>query len=197
MRRITLVLLPAALLAFLATGCYTKLYRPGMEQMGQDQTLYERYDSTAIDTTLIAEELERDTYTPYNDDWSYWGQRRPTRWGFDFYNWTPGYYYGYYGYNDYYGSPWWYNYWDPWYGPGGQPGVPGEPPSKREGGRRQRNSGGSGGSGAVAAPAAPPASTPTYGNPSPPPPASPPKETSKNPPSKPADDGKRGGKRGR
>jgi len=188
------MLLPALLLTLLATGCYTKLYRPGMDQSRmQQESLYNRYDSTAIDTTLVPGEVDENYYRDDYYGWSQWGRPRRTIWGMDYYGYTPGYYYGYYGYNDYYGTPWWYNYYDPYYPyyPPGS-GTPAEPPSKRDGGRRQRPSSG-GGSGTYSAPAPPPAAgSPTY-----------------NPPSQPSnlpadkggkdstDDQKRGGRRGR
>ena len=104
-----LVLVSAiALFALLSSGCYTKFYRPGMELSGRGpyDTLYNRYDSTAIDTTLtppvITDEYPRRGYDSYDsyDRWSSWGRPR-TRWGFDFYNYDPGYYRSYYGYYDY------------------------------------------------------------------------------------------------
>ena len=127
----------------MSTGCYTKLYRPGMEDNGPVSmgSLYNRYDSTAIDTTLTKPETV-DVYPNYDpyyyDNWSAWGRPRGyTRWGFDFNRFSPNYYWGYYGYYDYYGRPWWqdwhHNHGGGWWG--GTPGAPGEPPSTRPGRR--------------------------------------------------------------
>lgn len=138
-----LILFATLGLIVMSTGCYTKLYRPGMEDNGpfSESTLYNRYDSTAIDTTLEKPEYTGTyAYPPdyyYNDNWSYWGRPRGvTRWGFDFNRFSPNYYWGYYGYYDYYGRPWWYdwNRHNNWRGPG-TPGAPGEPPSQRPGRR--------------------------------------------------------------
>jgi hypothetical protein len=169
--RIIIIAMAAATLC--CTGCYTKFYRPGMEQGGNGpyESLYNRYDSTAIDTTLRAEDWQAKDSYPDNDNtydrWSYWGSPRGrTRWGFDFYNFSPDYYWSYYGFNDYYGTPWWYNpYWDPWYGGhgNGTPGIPGEPPSRRPG-KAGDESGGSGG-GSYASPPPQPASSPAYAQP--------------------------------
>lgn len=139
----TRILILAATLGLLilSTGCYTKLYRPGMEDQGpfSSNSLYNRYDSTAIDTTLTKPETVDvyPNYDPYYDNWSYWGRPRGyTRWGFDFDRFSPNYYRSYYGYYDYYGRPWWqdWHHRDPWWGPG-TPGAPGEPPSQRPGRR--------------------------------------------------------------
>ncbi|MBI5060102.1 hypothetical protein HZB60_10030 [candidate division KSB1 bacterium] len=182
-----LILLTAVgMFALLSSGCYTKFYRPGMEMTGRGpyDTLYDRYDSTAIDTTLTAPVIT-DEYPPrsydHYDQWSYWGRPR-TRWGFDFYNYDPSYYQSYYGYYDYYGVPWWRNWYrDPWWYYGGQPGVPGAPEQPRERGRREAG----GGPGSIGTPP-PPSSIAT------PAPANPPPQ-----PAKPKDDNKREGKRGR
>ena len=135
-------------LLIMSTGCYTKLYRPGMEDNGPFSmgSLYNRYDSTAIDTTLTKPETvtvypNNDPY--YYDNWSAWGRPRGyTRWGFDFDRFSPNYYNSYYGYYDYYGRPWWqdwnHNHGGRWWG--GSPGAPGEPPSQRPG-RRSTNTG--------------------------------------------------------
>lgn len=136
-----LILFTTLGLLVLSTGCYTKLYRPGMEDQGpfSENSLYNRYDSTAIDTTLTKPETV-DVYPNYDpyyyDNWSYWGRPRGyTRWGFDFNRFSPNYYWGYYGYYDYYGRPWWHDWHHnrPWWG--GSPGKPGEPPSQRPGRR--------------------------------------------------------------
>lgn len=199
-----LILLATLGLVVLSTGCYTKLYRPGMEDNGpfSQSTLYNRYDSTAIDTTLEKPEYSgsyaypQDNY--YYDNWSYWGRPRGvTRWGFDFNRFSPNYYYGYYGYYDYYGRPWWQD-WNRhhgghWWGPGGT-GEPGEPPSQRPGRRSSDvtapapviGNGYTGGGGSVyQQPSNPPATpapptgkglTPAVKNP--PPPATPPADDS-------------------
>jgi len=208
-----ILLLAAALgLVITSTGCYTKLYRPGMEDAGpfSSQSLYNRYDSTAIDTTLTKPEVA-DSYPDYGNydyyGWSQWGRPRGyTRWGFDFDRFSPNYYWSYYGYYDYYSRPWWHDWnnrnpW--WYGPG-TPGAPGEPPSQRPGRRSSEvnpqapNIGGGGysGGGATYAPA-----PTTPGNPTPPP-AKQPDPAVKNPPAPqpaPAEDHsqKRNGKRRR
>jgi hypothetical protein len=173
-----------------------------MEQSGQGpySTLYNRYDSTAIDTTLTKPEGTSE-YPPAEPDYGWYGWGRPrgyTRWGFDFDRFDPSYYWSYYGYYDYYSRPWWYSYNDPYWGgwyPGyyGGNGVAGEPPSKRPVGRRDRTSGsGSYGSPSTApAPGAPnissaPAATPqSGGTPAP-----------QTPPSN-GGEAKRDGKRGR
>ena len=190
MKHVRYLLIPAALFLFVFSGCYTQLYRPDMESSHRQQqaTLYDRYDSTAIDTTL-----RRDTtdyyYGSYPDPgWYGWGRpRQEPIWGWDNSYSMPGYYGDYYGYDNYYGTPWWYGYgpgYPNYHGNYGN-GVPAEPPSKRSGGRRSHDGGGS-----YANPPAAPANPPTYANP----PASTP------PPNPPADngndDGKRGGKRG-
>ncbi len=186
MKRATLVLSGAVVLAILAGGCYTKLYRPGMElaARGPYDSLYNRYDSTAIDTTLTEPEYDDQVYPQYDNSWYNWGRPR-TRWGFDFYNYDPAYYWSYYGYYDYYSVPWWnYPYYDPWwYRPGG-PGIPGEPERPRDRGRRDAPPLG-GGSYVPPAP-----STPMTQPPSQPDPKDQ-KEKKKD------DDGKRGGRRGR
>ena len=153
------LLITSLFIALVSSGCYTKLYRPGMETDGpfSSNTLYNRYDSSAIDTTLLREDWIRDYYP--DDGWSYWGGYRDSyhhpRWGFDFYNFSPGYYSSYYGYYDYYGSPWWYrnNYHRPWYYGGGGYGGGGdigEPPSQRDG--RRTRPGYSDGTGAYGTP---------------------------------------------
>lgn len=177
MKARTLLLLCALGLVIVSTGCYTKLYRQGMEDMGpySSNSLYNRYDSTAIDTTLTKPEIV-DVYPNNgyydNNGWSYWGRPRGyTRWGFDFDRFSPNYYWSYYGYYDYYSRPWWQD-WNrnPWWGPS-VPGAPGEPPSQRPGRRSNdatpppANLGGYSGGGAIYAPN--PAPT-TPGNPPPP-----------------------------
>jgi hypothetical protein len=169
MKKRILILLPAVLALILTTGCYTQFYRPGMERpMASDDKLYNRNDSTAIDTTLTpgggASEY------PNNDDrWQYWGRPRGyTNWGFDFNNFEPGYYWSYYGYYDYYSQPWWYDpYYDPYHywSPGGYGGggSPAEPQGRR-GGDRSRDSGGGGSY------VSPPPSGGSYVSPPPPPP---------------------------
>lgn len=172
-RRYLIIVLPAIAVWLLVTGCYTKLYRPsvnGPPEAMASETLYDRYDSSAIDTTRAREDIWSETYPGgydyydrYDryDRWNWWGRpRMRTRWGFDFYNYSPPYYWGYYGWEDYYGYPWWYSrygdhrYWYP-YSTGG---TPGEPPSKRPFGRR--------GSGERESPpptvTRPPSSTPSY-----------------------------------
>lgn len=128
----------------LLTGCYTQFYKPGMEQAGRGpyDAIYNRYDSTAIDTTLTKPEVVDQYPDTQYDNWNYWGRPR-TRWGFDFYNYDPGYYNSYYGYYDYYSVPWWHNSWyNPgwWYGPW-NPGTPGEPDQPRDRGRRDYGAG--------------------------------------------------------
>jgi hypothetical protein len=195
MKRSLWLTLPLALLALLIAGCYTQFYRPGMNMAGQGpyDTLYNRNDSTAIDTTLTADTTQ---YYPPDERWNswyYWGRPRGyTRWGFDFNNFSPDYYWSYYGYYDYYGTPWWYD----WYGPGywgnnpwGGTGVPAEPPSQRPHGRRDYGS-----SGANAQPAPTQSGSPTYAQPSNPSP--PPANKNDNNAQKQSDDGKREGKRG-
>ncbi len=193
MDKMTKLTLIAMLLSLLTAGCYTKFYRPGMEQagMGPYDTLYNRYDSTAIDTTLTRPEIT-DTYPDDDYGWYYWGRPRGyTRWGFDFYNYSPGYYWTYYGYYDYYSRPWWDRYYNPWWywGWNGD-GTPAEPPSQRDYGRRGVP--GNSGSGYVAPPpssgggyVSPPASTP------------PPNNDARKQPPKPEDTNKREGRRGR
>jgi hypothetical protein len=106
-------MIPAVVGVLLTAGCYTQFYRPGMEQAGTgpyDQ-LYDRYDSTAIDTTLTSEDWSGTGTYPEDrwDNWYSWGGlRRHPRWGFDFDAFSPGYYWSYYGYYDYYGVPWWH-----------------------------------------------------------------------------------------
>jgi hypothetical protein len=181
MRYVKLWLIPAAAVIFLTAGCYTQFYRPDMESartVASDSQLYTRYDSTAIDTTLRRD--TSDVYDRYPDDygWNYWGRPRGyTRWGFDFNNFDPAYYWTYYGYYDYYGRPWWYNYYDArrgWWT--NNPPVttgPAEPPSKRRG--RLGDSPGSGESNVTPAP--PPPTTPSNVQPAP---ASPPPQNNGN-----------------
>jgi len=131
----------------LVVGCYTQFYRPtvnGTPEAISSETLYDRYDSSAIDTTLTKDESYPGTGYDYYDRWDYWGRPRSmTRWGFDFYNYSPPYYWGYYGWEDYYGYPWWHSgYYDYWWGYRPGTGSPGEPPSKRPFPRRE-NTGGS------------------------------------------------------
>jgi hypothetical protein len=186
MKHIALLLIPAILILLLVSGCYTQLYRPGMEQANRQQqaTLYNRYDSTAIDTTLRADTTGYQEYP--NDSWYDWGRPVPYSpgpiWGWDYY--SPPYYWDYFGYNNYYGTPWWYNYpYSPGYHGGHYGGSIAEPPSKRGGGRSHDNSGG----GSYVAPP-PPSNPPTYATP---PPSSPPPQSGNS-----GDDNKRGGKRG-
>ncbi len=186
-----LTLLAAA--SLLLSGCYTKLYRPGMELAGRGpyDSLYQRYDSTAIDTTLTAP--EQTDYYPNSypetrhGGWSSWGRPR-TRWGFDFYNYDPGYYWSYYGYYDYYSVPWWHDWYRDgwWYGGGHYPGGPGVPEEPRDRGRRDAPGGGGG---SIVNP------PPSYPTSPPPAPSDPPKKDEK----KKDDDKKdgRGGRRGR
>lgn len=172
------------------SGCYTQFYRPGMEMSGRGpyDTLYNRYDSTAIDTSLTKPEYA-DQYPPQEsgyDQWNYWGRPR-TRWGFDFYNYDPSYYHSYYGYYDYYSVPWWQNYgYNPgwWYGPW-QPGTPGEPDQPRDRGRRDYGAGG----GVISTPPGGAVTTPP---PTPPGAPTPPKKEEKK-----DDTNKRDGRRGR
>ena len=192
MTRMTLIV---ALLALFTAGCYTKLYRPGDAPMGQTgpyDRLYNRYDSTAIDTTLTQPEYE-DTYTE-DYGWSYWGRHRYPRWGFDFWNFSPDYYWSYYGYYDYYSVPWWQRYYDPWYYWGWTPpSGTSEPPAQREYGRRGRPTEGSG---PYAAP--PPGGGGSYAQPQPQTPAQKPDDSRKQQqPPKPEDTNKREGRRGR
>ncbi len=144
-RRYAILLLPAVAIWFLLTGCYTQFYRSsvnGTPESMSAETLYDRYDSSAIDTTLTKKETYPGGYSSgydYYDRWDLWGRPRiGTRWGFDFYNYSPPYYWGYYGWEDYYGYPWWYSWYgdDYWYRYPTTPGAPGEPPSKRPFGRR-------------------------------------------------------------
>jgi hypothetical protein len=163
MRILKPITLFVVLLALMTAGCYTKFYRPGMERAGGPySSLYTRYDSSAIDTTLMPDTTAQydqgyPGYQPYYDNWSYWGRPRGmTRWGFDFNHFDPSYYNSYYGYYDYYGVPWWNNWYSPGYPYwGGGSGQPGEPPSRRDVGRREH---GDTGGGNVAAP--PPANNP-------------------------------------
>ncbi len=191
MRRTLLIAIPAVLVWLFVTGCYTKLYRPGFNgppETMSSETLYERYDSSAIDTTLERTDVFGETYPGYNDyydrydRWDTWGRYRPrTRWGFDFYHYSPPYYSGYYGWEDYYGYPWWYSY-DRgyWGGSGGGTAAPGEPPSKRPFGRR--DSGDSGSSPPSVSP--PPSSPPPASRVAPPSTPSTPTRPSKDTPKK-------------
>jgi hypothetical protein len=170
MKMIWLVMIPGVLLMLLVSGCYTQFYKPGMEQgyaMRGDTALYNRYDSTAIDTSLTRPE---ENYNP-GYGWQDWGRQYRPSWDWDFYGYTPDYYWGYYGYNNYYGTPWWYNYYNPWY-PSYPPGSgqPAEPPSQRQGGRRQHST--STGNVTPAPPPAAPTYTPPAQNQNPPPPSS-------------------------
>jgi hypothetical protein len=155
----------AAIAAWLfLSGCYTQLYRPtvnGTPEAISSETLYNPNDSSAIDTTLTKEETYPGTGSDYYDRWDYWGRPSPmTRWGFDFYNYYPPYYWGYYGWEDYYGNPWWYpGYYDYWYGYPSGTAAPGEPPSKRPFGRTP-NTGGAGGSSPSVQP--PPSPAPSH-----------------------------------
>lgn len=178
MRRYILMVIPAVLLWLFVTGCYTKLYRAGINGPPEgmySETLYDRYDSSAIDTTLTKDDVFPDTYPSgydYYDRWDRWGRYRPrTRWGFDFYNYSPPYYWGYYGWEDYYGYPWWHSHRGGYWGYGGGTVTPGEPPSKRPVGRRDEGRRGSPPS--VEAPSRPPpathVSTPPKSSPSRPP----------------------------
>jgi hypothetical protein len=190
------LIVPVILLPLLLAGCYTQFYKPGMEGNGNGPygTLYNRYDSTAIDTNLTPPEPGSQSYPPEESyGWQYWGRPRGyTRWGFDFNNFEPDYYWSYYGYYDYYGRPWWDTYYVPGYGGWGGyygNGVPAEPPSKREAGRSRDGGGGSGyapppAQGGYVAPAPAPAPAPSGGG-------------AAAPAQKPADDGKRGSGRGR
>lgn len=174
------VMLPAIVLTLLTAGCYTKFYRPGMEQgSGPFGQIYNRYDSSAIDTTLTKPEYQGYTtyYPEYQiyDDWYDWGRPRHqrTRWGFDFYNFSPDYYWSYYGYYDYYGTPWWRSWYDPYYWRypyWGHSAEPVEPPSKRPGDRGRFDGGGS----SYSAPSVSGSSGGSYANPpAAPPPSSP------------------------
>jgi hypothetical protein len=195
-----ILIVPVILLPLLLAGCYTQFYRPGMEQGGNGPygTLYNRYDSTAIDTTLTPPEPgEMQSYPPVEDyGWQYWGRPRGyTRWGFDFNNFEPDYYSSYYGYFDYYGRPWWNSYYNPgyggWYGGNNGYGVPAEPPSKRGAGRGRDE--GQPAGGGYSPPPAPPA-----GGGYAPAPASPtPQGGGATPAPATPDDGKRSGGRGR
>lgn len=201
MKRTYWLVLPLALTALLSAGCYTKFYRPGMELAGNSpyETLYNRDDSTAIDTTLTRGEYEGESYPGTGwDRWSLWGRpRHYTRWGFDFYNFSPDYYWSYYGYNDYYGTPWWYDWYDPYHGGwwhGGGSGVPGEPPSQRPRGRRDF------GSDSPSAQSPSSSSAPAYSPPSnnnPPPSNDSKAGNNNNSKQQSGNDGKRDGKRGR
>jgi hypothetical protein len=149
-------------------GCYTQLYRPtvnGTPEAISSETLYDRYDSSAIDTTLKKTESYPSASSDYYDRWDYWGRSRPmTRWGFDFNNYYPPYYWGYYGWEDYYGNPWWYSgYYDYWWGYPTGSGAPSEPASKRPYGRDPNTGGNSGGSAPAVQP--PPSPPPSYANP--------------------------------
>ncbi len=189
MKKAWMVFFPLVLLALFTAGCYTQFYKPGMEQAQRESRIYNRYDSTAIDTTLMRGEVDENYYPRDDYGWSTWGRPRMPRWGLDFYSYSPDYYWGYNGYNDYYGTPWWYNsYYDPYYPyyPPGS-GQPVEPPSKREGGRRQRPSSSGGSATQSPPPAAPTYTPPPAKTPPAPPPAS--NETD--------DQNKRSGKRGR
>jgi hypothetical protein len=170
MKTIRPILLLMLLFTLAMSGCYTKFYRPGMERQNwAADKLYNRNDSTAIDTTLMPDTTSSSSYYPNNDDrWYNWGHPRPyrTRWGFDFDSFSPGYYWTYQGYYDYYGTPWWSNtYYDPWWNPynNNGNGGPVEPPSRREGDRGRIGDGGGslapsgGGGGSYAQPAPPPA----------------------------------------
>lgn len=192
MHTMTKTILITTLLVMLTAGCYTKMYRPEGERMGQagpyDQ-IYNRYDSTAIDTTLTRPEIT-DVYPQEDYGWYSWGRPR-TRWGFDFYNYSPGYYWTYYGYYDYYSVPWWNRYYDPWYGWGwAPPSGPSEPPSQRDYGRRGRSGEGGG-----------PYATPpgqgggSYAQPQQNPPQK--REDTRKEQKKEEDSNKRGGRRGR
>jgi len=199
MHTMTKTVILAALLAFLTAGCYTKLYRPEGAPMGArgpyDQ-IYSRYDSTAIDTTLTKPEVS-DVYPEDDYGWSYWGRSRYPRWGFDFWNFSPSYYWTYYGYYDYYAVPWWSRYYDPWYNGGwAPPAAPGEPPSQRNYGRRERPSG-SGGS--YAPPAGGGGNSQPQSAPPPPPQQQKPSGESQKQQSPPpqTDQNQRGGRRGR
>ncbi|MBK6764955.1 MAG: hypothetical protein IPG71_01230 [bacterium] len=144
MKTRVLPLLATLGLLILSTGCYTKLYNPNREDQGpySTNTLYDRFDSTAIDTTLTKPDVV-DVY-PNNDyyGWSTWGRPRGyTRWGFDFDRFSPNYYWSYYGYYDYYSRPWWHD-WNRgghWWNGGGGGGIS-EPPSQRPG-RRSSDAG--------------------------------------------------------
>jgi hypothetical protein len=170
MKDLKLWLIPAAAVLFLTAGCYTQFYRPTMEgarSAAEQSSLYNRYDSTAIDTTL--REDTSGVYDRYPEDygWNSWGRPRGyTRWGFDFNNFDPSYYWSYYGYYDYYGRPWWYNYYDSnrgWWAPNPPTsGVPSEPPSKRRARQGEATSPGSN-----YAPAPPPSAPPSNAQPAP------------------------------
>lgn len=148
-KTLTALFITSIFVMLVSSGCYTKFYRPGMEMDGpySSSELYNRYDSSAIDTTLTKGDYFPDYYP--DNSWYYSGGYMTyprTRWGFDFYNFSPGYYQSYYGYYDYYGTPWWnrydYNRNNWWYRGGyggGYNTSPGEPPEQRDG-RRQRDS---------------------------------------------------------
>lgn len=201
MKRALFLIPLLTLTLLLSAGCYTKFYRPGMETAGGSyETLYNRYDSTAIDTTLTQEDYEGSS--SYPDDrwntWYYWGRPRGvTRWGFDFNNFSPDYYWSYYGYYDYYGTPWWNSWYSPWYGyyPNGTTGT-GEPPSKRPRGRRDQDN-----SGTYSAPSGSTTTSPVYSQPSNnnnnPPPTSKSGNDTKQQQSGSSDSNKRDGKKGR
>ncbi len=202
MNTMTKTILLAAVLALLTAGCYTKLYRPegmAMDQRGPYDQIYNRYDSTAIDTTLTPPEY---SYPEDDYGWYYWGQSRYPRWGFDFWNYSPGYYWSYDGFYDYYGTPWWSRYSDPWYHWGwSPPSEPQEPPSQRNFGRRERPSGSGGDyapppSGGSGGGYAPPQSTPPPASPSPQ--QTPDQSVKKQTPPPPSgDQNQRSGRRGR
>ena len=102
--KIKFIALPILLIAFALSGCYTKFYKPGMEMANDPYSqLYNRNDSTAIDTTLTKGDWDGSNQYPNYDDyrnnnnsydrWNYWGRpRNRTRWGFDFDNFYPDYY---------------------------------------------------------------------------------------------------------
>jgi hypothetical protein len=170
-RRYAILLLPALAVWLLMTGCYTQFYRAsvnGPPEAISAETLYDRYDSSAVDTTLTKGESYPGGYSSgydYYDRWDLWGRPRfQTRWGFDFYNYSPPYYWGYYGWEDYYGNPWWYSgYYDSWYPYGTTtPGTPAEPPSKRPFGRRDGENSSSPPPSSVTRPSNPP---PSYASP--------------------------------
>jgi hypothetical protein len=183
-------MVPAVALVLFSAGCYTQLYRPDMEGVRQRQEarIYNRYDSTAIDTTLRADTSVYQQDYRYLDSygWNTWGRPRGyTRWGFDFDRFDPSYYWSYYGYYDYYSRPWWDTWYDPYWGwgnyGGGSSGGSGEPAGRRPGGGRDRNGGTGTGGGTYVAP--PAAGNPSYAAPASPPPAKNPSgEAVKDPP---------------